>query len=247
MLNEKQRIAKIIARSGICSRRDAEKLILERRVKLNNEIITTPAIQVTDNDIIEVDNIKIPKIKKTKAWICHKPAGYITTSHDPQNRKTIFELCPKDFPRVVTIGRLDINTEGLIIFTNDGELARLLELPKTGLLRIYKVRVFRRINDNDLKRIRSCPTVDGVKYNIESVDIVSQTSSNTWLKIAIKEGKNREIRNILSYFNIKINRLIRLSYGPFQLGNINKGEIVEIPNHILNKQILLIKKHSTKI
>ncbi|MFQ3360898.1 MAG: pseudouridine synthase [Alphaproteobacteria bacterium] len=247
MLNEKQRIAKIIARSGICSRRDAEKLILDKRVKLNHQTINTPAIQVTDSDVIEVDNIKIPTIQKTKAWLCHKPGGYITTSNDPQNRRTIFELLPKDFPRVITIGRLDINTEGLIILTNDGELARLLELPKTGLLRVYKVRVYKRITDNDLKKIRSSPTVDGVRYNVESADIISQTNSNTWLEIAIKEGKNREIRNILSFFDIRINRLIRQSYGPFQLGNIHKGEIIEIPAHILKKQISFIKKHSTAV
>ncbi len=229
-MQEQQRIAKLIARSGVCSRRDAEKLIEQGRVKVNGLVITTPATLVTLNDLIEVDEKTITKPHNTRVWIYYKPTGVVTTHKDPEGRLTVFkDLERHKLGRVISIGRLDLNSEGLLLLTNDGEFARYAELPSTGWPRCYRVRVFGAISHRALAALQKGITIDGISYGPIQVEIPDQKSTglNTWLLVTLHEGKNREIRRVMEHLGLKVNRLIRMSYGPFQLGTLQPHDVKE--------------------
>ena len=228
-----ERLAKRLARAGLCSRREAETWIEAGRVRVNDKKITSPALNVTPEDKISVDGKPIAAADKTRLWLYHKPAGLMTTHKDPQGRPTVFNALPKDMPRVVSIGRLDLNSEGLLLLTNDGELARKLELPSTGWIRRYRVRAFGSILPATLEKMRQGVTVEGVRYQRMEVEMENPTGANRWLVVSLREGKNREIRNIFEHFNLKVNRLIRLSYGPFNLGSLGRGEVKEVPGKVI--------------
>jgi 23S rRNA pseudouridine2605 synthase len=231
--NKLPRIAKVIADSGYCSRREAEKLIFEGRVAVNGKIIESPAILISDESI-KIDNKLINNKQKTRLWIFHKPAGFITSNFDPKNRKTIFNILPSDLPRLISIGRLDYNSEGLLLMTTNGELARYVELPKTGWIRKYRVRVHGKINENRLKNLINGITIDNIKYKFSEVKIEKSQSTNSWLILSLKEGKNREIRKVMEFLGLKVNRLVRISYGPFNLGSLSKGNIKELPQKMID-------------
>jgi 23S rRNA pseudouridine2605 synthase len=231
-----QRVAKVIARSGFCSRREAEELIMEGRVKVNGVVIETPATIITDHSI-KIDDKLLMEKKPPKIWVFHKPRGFITTNKDPKARKTIFEILPKALPRVVTIGRLDINTEGLLLLTNDGEVARYIELPSSKWTRVYRARVFGVIDMERLKKLQKGIVIDGIKYDGIKVEMEQMRDFNSWLKISLTEGKNREIKKVLEYFGLKVSRLIRISFGPFHLGKMAVGEVKEVPKAVLSDAI----------
>lgn len=231
--NKLPRIAKVIADSGYCSRREAEKMIFEGRVAVNGKIIESPAMLISDESI-KIDNKLINNKQKTRLWIFHKPAGFITSNFDPKNRKTIFNILPSDLPRLISIGRLDYNSEGLLLMTTNGELARYVELPKTGWIRKYRVRVHGKINENRLKNLINGITIDNIKYKFSEVKIEKSQSTNSWLILSLKEGKNREIRKVMEFLGLKVNRLVRISYGPFNLGNLSKGNIKELSQKMID-------------
>lgn len=242
-----ERIAKRIARAGICSRREAETLINDGRVKLNGEVLQSPACVVNNQDRIEVDDVPLPAAEPTRLWRYYKPRGLVVTTHDEKNRQTIFDTLPDDLPRVITVGRLDMDSEGLLLLTNDGSLARHLELPSTGWIRKYRVRVRGRIDDSKLTKLADGVTVDGIHYGSILARLDSQMSSNAWLTVAIREGKNREIRHIMEYLGYAVSRLLRLSYGPFSLGNLEQGDVREIKPTVLAEQLGLTRpKQSPK-
>lgn len=231
------RIAKIIARSGVCSRREAEEMILQKRVSVNGEIVATPAYNVENTDIILIDGEKIKAIEPTRVWLYHKPVGLLTTHKDEHNRATVFDNLPVGLPRVISVGRLDINSEGLLLLTNNGELARKLELPENGWSRRYKVRVHGRLNEKKLAQLANGVSIEGVQYGQVNIEIESQNGSNSWLLVTLREGKNREIRKLMKYVGLEVARLIRISYGPFQLGNLKKGEVSEVPQKVIKEQL----------
>lgn len=231
-----ERVAKVIARSGLCSRREAEELIKEGRVKVNGIIIDSPATLITDHSI-KVDDKLLSKKEPARLWLFYKPKGFITSTKDPKCRKTIFDVLPKTLPRVISIGRLDINTEGLLLLTNDGELARHIELPKNKWVRVYRARVYGIINMERLKKLEKGITIDGVRYNSIKIEMDRERDFNSWLKISLCEGKNREIKKVLEFFGLKVNRLIRISFGPFQLEKMNIAEVREIPQKNLKSNI----------
>ena len=226
--NKGERIAKIIARAGLASRREAERLILDGRVKVNGNIINSPALNLTINDAIEVDGRLLSKPEETRLWIYHKPVGLISTSKDEKNRPTIFDNLPKEMPRVLSIGRLDLNSEGLLLLTNDGELKRYLELPSTGWLRRYRVRVKGRLNESMLEPLRQGIFVEGTHFKPMEISLDRQKGANAWLSIGLREGKNREIRKALGFLGLPVNRLMRISFGNFELGTLKKGEVQEV-------------------
>ncbi len=228
---DKQRIAKVMARAGLCSRRDAEKWILDGRVKVNGKIIDSPALDVSDKDIIMVDNERLKAKEPTKLWIYHKPQGLVTSHSDPDGRETVFQHIDKSLGRVISVGRLDLNSEGLLLLTNDGELARTLELPATGLSRIYRARAFGEITQDELDKLQKGITVDGVKYGKIEATLERDATRNLWIRVVLHEGKNREIRKVLAAIGLKVNRLIRLSYGPYNLGDLARGAIKEANLH----------------
>lgn len=232
-----ERIAKRLARAGVCSRRDAEKLIAEGRVAVDGHVLSTPATLVTDASIIAVDGKVIGAPERTRVWRYHKPRGKLTTSRDPQGRPTIFEDLPRGIPRVISIGRLDFNSEGLLLLTNDGALARKLELPETGWMRRYRVRAFGRIGDSELARLARGITVSGIRYGAIEAQLDRQQGDNVWLTMGLREGKNREIRKVLEALGLKVSRLIRTAYGPFQLGRLEPGEIEEVSGKVLADQL----------
>ncbi|CUA94786.1 pseudouridine synthase [Pannonibacter indicus] len=232
-----ERIAKVMARAGLCSRRDAEVWITNGRVSVNGTVLTTPAITVTEDDIILVDGEPLPQKERTRLWLYHKPRGLVTTNFDPEGRPTVFEKLPADLPRVVSVGRLDINTEGLLLLTNDGGLARVLELPSTGWLRRYRVRAFGEITQDQLNALADGVAIDGVLYGgIEAVLDKTQ-GDNVWLTLGLREGKNREVKRVLEHLGLSVNRLIRLSFGPFQLLDLPEGEAREIKGRVLRDQL----------
>lgn len=227
------RIAKVIANSGYCSRRDAEKLIADGAVKVNGKTIDSPAILITDQSI-KINNKLLERREKTKLWIFNKPKGFIVTNRDPKNRQTIYDLLPKNMPRVITVGRLDMDTEGLLLLTNNGDLARYIEHPNTAWSRQYRVKVhgsIDKLEKNINILMKKGITVDGIKYAPIKISIEKKSeTTNTWLKITITEGKNREVRKIMEYFGLRVVKLIRVSFGPFHLGNMLTMAIKSIPN-----------------
>ncbi len=227
MKNKEERIAKIIARAGICSRRDAERLITQGRVTYKGEIIDSPAMKFESTKDILIDGKKI-EIKKTKLWLYHKPVGLVVSHYDENERNIVFDHLPLK-ERVISVGRLDKNTSGLLLLTNDGELARELELPKNNYQRVYLVRVYGMIDFGRMRnRLKSSIEIDGVVYKPIELELQKSLGLNHWLRITITEGKNREIRNIINYFDLKISRLMRIEYGPFQLGDLKEGEVFEL-------------------
>ena len=231
----KERLAKVMARAGLCSRRDAEVWIRDGRVMLNGAVWRDPAITVGEADDIRVDNKPLPKLETTRLWILHKPIGTVTTDKDPEGRPTIFSLLPKSMPRVLSVGRLDLNSEGLLLLTNDGEFSRQLELPATGLPRRYRVRVYGRFEKRDLHALQNGITIDGMQYgSIQAVqDRENDTSLNQWLTVTLYEGKNREIRRVMQALGLHVNRLVRVAYGPFELGTLEPGKVSEIAQNVI--------------
>ncbi len=223
------RIAKVLARAGVCSRRDAEALITQGRVSVDGEILVSPALNVAPSQDIRVDGVPIPQAEPPRLWRYHKPRGVVTTNRDPQGRPTVFEALPKDLPRVMSVGRLDFNSEGLLLLTNDGELARKLELPATALSRRYRVRVFGRPDPGALQRLMRGVTVEGQHYGPIKAELEREQGDNSWLSVSLREGKNREVRKVLMHLGMQVNRLIRVAYGPFQLGDLKIGHVDEIP------------------
>ena len=217
----------------MASRRESEKLILDGKVKVNGKTISSPALNLSRDDVVEVDGKLLSPPEKTRIWMYHKPVGLISTSKDEKNRPTIFDKLPNEMPRVLSIGRLDLNSEGLLLLTNDGELKRRLELPSTGWLRSYRVRVKGRLNENMLEPLRRGISVDGTQFKPMQVSFDRQTGANAWLSIGLREGKNREIRKALSLLGLSVNRLIRISFGDFELGKLKKGEIEEVRSSIV--------------
>ena len=234
---EGERIAKVIARAGVCSRREAEKLIAEGRVTVDGKVLTSPALNVTGRETIVVDGNPLPAQEPTRLWRYYKEAGLVTTARDPEGRPTVFSRLPKDMPRVVSVGRLDVNTEGLLLLTNDGELARLLELPSTGWTRRYRARAHGRVTQAELDKLKEGVTVEGVRYGAIEAVLDKAQGSNVWITLSLKEGKNREVKKVLGSLGLAVNRLIRLSYGPFQCGDLQPGEVRLVPNRVLMDQL----------
>ncbi|ESY66495.1 MULTISPECIES: pseudouridine synthase [Mesorhizobium] len=232
-----ERIAKRLARAGLASRRDAEDLIAAGRVKVNGRVLASPAFNVMPGDIIHLDGMEIPPIERTRLFLFHKPAGVVTTNRDPEGRKTVFDVLPAELPRLMTIGRLDINTEGLLLLTNDGGLSRVLELPATGWLRRYRVRVHGKVEESALAGLREGIAVDGVFYGAIEASLDREQGSNAWLTIGLREGKNREVKNILGALGLDVTRLIRISYGPFQLEDLPEGHVLEVKGRVLRDQL----------
>ncbi len=232
-----ERIAKYLARAGICSRREAERWIVEGRVAVNGTVLDTPAFLVSEADKVAVDGAPVESKAPLRLWLYYKPVGLLTTNHDPEGRKTVFEALPASLPRVVSVGRLDMNSEGLLLLTNSGDLARHLELPSTGWRRRYRVRVFGKPLERQLERLRRGVTIDGVRYAGAEVEKERETSSHCWLVFGLKEGKNREIRRLCEHIGLQVTRLIRTDYGPFQLGSMKEGQVQEVKPSALRSQL----------
>jgi 23S rRNA pseudouridine2605 synthase len=232
-----ERIAKVMSRAGLASRRDAEEWVTQGRVAVNGRIINSPALDVTANDVITVDGQPLPQRERTRLFLYHKPRGLMTTHADPEGRPTVFDNLPEGLPRLISIGRLDFNTEGLLLLTNDGGLARALELPDTGWLRRYRVRAHGEVTQAQLDALKHGVEVDGVKYGSIDATLERDQGANVWLTFAIREGKNREVRNVMAHLGLEVNRLIRVSYGPFQLAEIAEGEVEEVKTRVLREQL----------
>ncbi|MCZ7907886.1 pseudouridine synthase [Agrobacterium leguminum] len=232
-----ERISKIMARAGVASRRDVERMIMEGRVSLNGVKLDTPVVNATLSDKIEVDGMPIRGAERTRLWLYHKPAGLVTTNSDPEGRPTVFDNLPGELPRVLSIGRLDINTEGLLLLTNDGGLSRVLELPTTGWLRRYRVRAHGEVDQAALDKLKEGIAVDGVLYGAIDATLDRTQGHNVWISMGLREGKNREIKNVLGALGLEVNRLIRVSYGPFQLGDLAEGKVLEVRGRMLRDQL----------
>ena len=234
--NGGERIAKVIARAGLASRREAEAWIAAGRVTVNGAVIRSPALNVTARDRINLDGKPLPARERTRLFLYHKPRGLLTAHTDPQGRPTVFQRLPKHLPRLISVGRLDFNTEGLLLLSNDGALARVLELPATGWLRRYRVRAHGSVTQAQLDDLRAGVTVDGVRYEAIEATLDRVQGSNLWLTFAIREGKNREVRNVLGHLGLMVTRLIRVSFGPFQLGDLAEGAVEEVRTRVLREQ-----------
>ena len=232
-----ERIAKVVSRAGLASRRDAEEWIVQGRVSVNGRVINSPALDVTSRDVITVDGKPLPERERTRLFMFHKPRGLMTTHADPEGRPTVFDNLPEGLPRLISIGRLDFNTEGLLLLTNDGGLARVLELPDTGWLRRYRVRAHGEVTQDQLDALKKGVEVDGVKYGSIDAVLERDQGANVWLVFAIREGKNREVRNVMAHLGLEVNRLIRVSYGPFQLGELAEGQVEEVKTRVLREQL----------
>lgn len=232
--NKGERIAKVLARAGIGSRRAVERMIEARMVKIKGHVVESPAVLITSVDGITVDGQKVQEPDDARLWVYHKPAGRLTTYHDPEGRPTIFEALPANMPRVIAVGRLDLNTEGLLLLTNDGGLARWLELPSTGWVRTYRVRVNGRFHHKRLEEVSKGATIEGISYRSVVIKLDERKEGvNQWLTISITEGKNREVRKLLEYAGMTVTRLIRTSYGPFELGKLQRGSVEEVADSLL--------------
>lgn len=232
-----ERIAKVLARAGVCSRRAAERAIAEGRVKVDGKVIDSPALNVGPGAALVFDGKPVPDREPRRLWLYHKPKGLVTSHRDPRGRPTVFEALPRDLPRVISVGRLDINSEGLLLLTNDGELARHLELPARDWTRHYRVRVRGAVKPADLTPAANGLTVDGIRYGPVKIELERQLTSNAWLHVALREGKKREVRRVLEHLGYPVGRLIRTAYGPFQLGKLEAGKIREVPGRVLDDQI----------
>jgi len=232
-----ERIAKVIARAGLASRREAERMIEAGRVSVDGTIISSPALNVTSANIITLDGKELPKAERARLWCYHKPKGLVTTHRDTEGRTTVFDSLPAGLPRLISIGRLDINSEGLLLLTNDGGLARTLELPETGWTRRYRVRAHGRVTTEQLTAIEKGVTVDRVRYGPIQATLDKEQGANIWLTVSLQEGKNREVRRVMEYLGLTVNRLIRIAYGPFQLGKLKRSEVKEIPKKALTEQL----------
>jgi len=232
-----ERIAKRLARAGVASRREAESLIADGRVRVNGRLLDSPAFNVTATDRIEIDGEPIPEIERTRLFLFHKPAGVVTTNRDPEGRRTVFDVLPAGLPRLITVGRLDINTEGLLLLTNDGGLARVLELPQTGWLRRYRVRVHGEVDEGALAGLKDGIAVDGVFYGAIEAALDRRQGTNAWLTVGLREGKNREVKNVMAALGLEVSRLIRVSYGPFQLAELEEGQVRELKGRMLRDQL----------
>lgn len=236
--HKKERIAKVMARAGLCSRRDAEGWIAQGRVRVNGALLDTPAFKVGADDKIEVDGQVIGAAQETRLFLYHKPEGLVTTHKDEKGRSTVFEALPAHLPRVVSVGRLDLNTEGLLLLTNDGGLSRYLELPSTGWSRRYRVRVLGHVDEGRLASLKEGIEVEGVRYkSIKAVLEGGKKGANQWISVTLREGKNREVRRVMEAIGLQVNRLIRTGYGPFELGSLKKGAVEEVEARILKAQI----------
>jgi 23S rRNA pseudouridine2605 synthase len=232
-----QRIAKVLARAGLCSRRDAERWIAEGRVAVDGTVLTSPAVTVTAQNEVRVDGRPLPEPERARLWRYHKPPGLVTTHRDEKGRPTVFGALPAELPRLVSVGRLDLNSEGLLLLTNDGALARRLELPATGWVRRYKVRVHGFVDPARLAALARGTTVDGIAYGAIRAQLDRQQGSNAWVTLSLEEGKNREVRRVLEHLGYPVTRLIRLAYGPFQLGHLERGAIEEVLKKVLAEQL----------
>lgn len=224
-----ERIAKRLSRIGICSRREAERMIDAGRIRVNGRMISTPAVLINHTDILAVDGRIVGSASPTRLWCYNKSRGILCTNSDQFNRPTIFEKLPTDLPRVMLVGRLDFNSEGLILLTNNGELARKMEIPSTGWIRRYRVRVFGKPKMDDLSSLQDGLTVKGIHYGRIEAHLDRQLKRNSWLTVSLREGKNREVRKVMEHIGLKVNRLIRTSFGPFKLGRLKYGDVVERP------------------
>jgi 23S rRNA pseudouridine2605 synthase len=232
-----ERIAKWLARAGVASRRDAERLIAEGHVTLNNAKVVHPATFVAADDIVLVYGAVVDAPERQRLWRYHKPAGLMTTHRDPQGRPTVFERLPPGMPRVVSVGRLDLNSEGLLLLTNDGALARRLELPSTGWLRRYRVRVHGTPDQRRLATLANGVAIDGVAYGPIDAGLDSRRGDNAWLTVSLREGRNREVRRVMAHLGLTVTRLIRIAYGPFQLGTLPRGAVDEVAARVLRDQL----------
>lgn len=235
--SEGERIAKVIARAGFCSRREAEKLIGDGRVALDGETVAQPGTRVLAHQIISVDGKPLQEPERTRLWRYHKPTGLVTTHRDPEGRPTVFQSLPRTMPRVVSVGRLDLNSEGLMLLTNDGALARTLELPASGWTRQYRVRLFGKISQSDLERLATGLTIAGVKYGPVIADLERSKGMYSWARVSLAEGKNREVKRLMEHMGLKVARLIRVRFGPFHLGHLAPGAVDEIPSKIWKSEI----------
>ncbi len=241
------RIAKVLARAGVASRREAEKIIEAGRVTVNGKTILTPALNVTERDKIVVDGKPLAEPEPPRIWLYYKPIGLVTSERDEKGRNTVFDTLPDDMPRVMSVGRLDINSEGLLLLTNDGELKRTMELPSTGWLRRYRVRINGSLSEAKLDQLRKGITVDGVEYAPVEVKFDRQQGANAWLTMGLREGKNREIRKLMEAMGVVVNRLLRISYGPFQLGALKPGKVEEVKQRIVRDQMGLRETPKTAV
>lgn len=232
-----ERIARRIARAGICSRREAEQLILEGLVTVNGELLESPAFTVTNRDMVTVRGVKLPSAEPVRLWRYYKPRGLVVSNKDDKGRETVFSALPANMPRVISVGRLDIDSEGLLLLTNDGALSRHMELPSTGWTRKYRVRVRGVVDADKLSTLEEGVTIDGIHYGSALAQLDTQMSSNAWLTVAIREGKNREVRHLMEYLGYPVSRLIRISYGPFPLGKLAEGEVAEVKSGVLAEQL----------
>jgi 23S rRNA pseudouridine2605 synthase len=231
----KERIAKFLSRAGVASRRESERLIEAGRIALNGVVVTHPATLVDTDDALAVDGKTVAGLDQSKIWRYHKPAGLVTTARDPEGRPTVFAALPKSLPRLISVGRLDINTEGLLLLTNDGELARYLEHPAQGISRTYRIRAHGNADETAIGKLAKGVAVDGIRYRPVQTSLDSRRGSNCWLTMTVREGKNREIKKLLEQVGLQVTRLIRTAYGPFQLGRLMQGAVEEVPRGMLPK------------